>query len=237
MRPSVIAFGRFTVAPINFTAKARTRRPRLAKMRGCHESHPAGRRQGHAAAAADAAHAEADRPDLRSAVSAVSDRPAAAGAGDRRDRPQPELPAAPHRGGLRRRAATSASACATSSSRRRSAPAARSSSRPADYRGEPIVVFNGDVFTSVDLPAVHRAAPRAAGQGDDRADAGRQSVRLRPGRDRRRRQRPSVSREAVARSDPVRHDQRRHLRARAGDARSHSRATSRTRSSAATSRR
>ena len=79
-----------------------------------------------------------------------------------------------------------------------------------ERRGEPIVVFNGDVFTSVDLPAVLRAAPRAAGQGDDRADAGRQPVRLRPGRDRRRGQRPARSsrsrrrtRSAATRSTPA----------------------------------
>ena len=38
-----------------------------------------------------------------------------------------------------------------------------------------------------------RAAPRAEGQGDDRADAGRQPVGLRAGRDRRRRQRCGAS--------------------------------------------
>ena len=37
--------------------------------------------------------------------------------------------------------------------------------------------------------AVLAAPPRAQGQGDDRADAGRESARLRPGRDRRQRQR------------------------------------------------
>ena len=51
---------------------------------------------------------------------------------------------------------------------------------------ESVVVFNGDVLTQVDLGAGHRAAPRAQGEGDDRADAGRQPDRLRPGRDRRR---------------------------------------------------
>ena len=61
----------------------------------------------------------------------------------------------------------------------------------------------------------HRAAPRAQGQGDDRADAGRQPERLRAGRDRRRRQHPAVPREAERRRDHLRHDQRRHLHPRA----------------------
>ena len=42
---------------------------------------------------------------------------------------------------------------------------------------ESVVVFNGDVLTEIDLAAVIRAAPRAQGQGDDRADAGRQPDR------------------------------------------------------------
>ena len=44
-----------------------------------------------------------------------------------------------------------------------------------DQLTESVVVFNGDVLTQVDVNAVLRAAPRAQGQGDDRADAGRQS--------------------------------------------------------------
>ena len=90
-----------------------------------------------------------------------------------------------------------------------------------DSLTESVVVFNGDVLTQVDLAAVLRAAPRAQGQGDDRADAGRQPARLRPGRDRRRRQHPAVPREAGRRRDHLQHDQRRHLRARAGHLRSH----------------
>ena len=94
-----------------------------------------------------------------------------------------------------------------------------------ETRGEPIVVFNGDVFTAVDLAQRHRPASRAAGEGDDRAHAGGQSRRVRPGRDRRRRPRAALSREAVSRPDRLRHDQRRHLRARTGDARPDSRRT------------
>ena len=68
----------------------------------------------------------------------------------------------------------------------------------------------------------HRAASRAQGQGDDRADAGRQPDRLRPGRDRRGRQHPAVPREAERRRDHLQHDQRRHLRPRARHLRPHS---------------
>ena len=61
---------------------------------------------------------------------------------------------------------------------RRRAGAARHrrarSSTPATSLTESVVVFNGDVLTQIDLAAVIRAAPRAQGQGDDRADAGRQ---------------------------------------------------------------
>ena len=102
---------------------------------------------------------------------------------------------------------------------------------------ESVVVFNGDVLTEIDLGAGHRAAPRAQGQGDDRADAGREPVRLRPGRDRRRRQHPALPREAERRRDHLRHHQRRHLRPRAGHLRPHSRRTRRGRSSGASFRR
>ncbi len=81
------------------------------------------------------------------------------------------------------------------------------------------------------------AAPRAQGQGDDRADAGREPARLRPGRDRRRRQRPALPREAGRRRDHLQHHQRRHLRPRAGDLRPHPEGHAPGRSSAATSRR
>ena len=81
------------------------------------------------------------------------------------------------------------------------------------------------------------AAPRAQGQGDHRADAGREPARLRPGRDRRARQRLALPREAGRGRDHLQHDQRRHLRPRAGHLRSHSRRTRRGRSSAASSRR
>ena len=43
-----------------------------------------------------------------------------------------------------------------------------------DSLDDSVVVFNGDVLTQVDLGGRHRAAPRAQGEGDDRADAGRQ---------------------------------------------------------------
>ena len=157
-----------------------------------------------------------DRP-----VSAVSDRPAAAGAGNRRNRAEPELPAAAHRRGLRRRVRPR-----HPSPLRRRADAARHGRRHQvrgrASRGEPLVVFNGDVFTSVDLPAVlalHRERqakativltpvdnPSAYGLVETDADGNVHRV----------------SREAVARSDPLRHDQRRHLRARARHARSDS---------------
>ena len=120
---------------------------------------------------------EAHRSDLRSAVSAVPDRPAAAGAGDRRDRPQPELPAAPHRGGLRRRLATSASTSATSSSPTPLGTggaikfAAGDDPRRADRRVQRRRVHVGRSAGRA------RAASRAPGQGDDRADAGGQSRR------------------------------------------------------------
>ena len=55
-----------------------------------------------------------------------------------------------------------------------------------DSLTESVVVFNGDVLTQVDLGGGAAAAPRAQGEGDDRADAGREPARLRAGRDRRR---------------------------------------------------
>ena len=97
-----------------------------------------------------------------------------------------------------------ASRSATSSSPRRSAPAARCA-MPATRCTDSVVVFNGDVLTQVDLAAVLRAAPRAPGEGDDRADAGRQPDRVRARRDRRRRQYPPLPREAEAGRDHLRH--------------------------------
>ena len=91
-----------------------------------------------------------------------------------------------------------------------------------DSLTDSVVVFNGDVLTNVDLGARAPAAPRAQGQGDDRADAGRESARLRARRDRARRQHPAVPGEARRRRDHLQHDQRRHLRARAGHVRSDS---------------
>ncbi len=152
MRPSVRVLGRFTGCP-HLTANGRGRTPeprrataprhtgRFAKMRGRHESHPARRRPGHAASAAHAPHPEAHRPDLRSAVSALSDRPAAAGARDRRNCPQPQLPAPTDRGRLRRRLRSGRPAAV-----RRGAEAARhraepSSSPPADYHDGPLIVL------------------------------------------------------------------------------------------------
>ena len=85
---------------------------------------------------------------------------------------------------------------------------------------------------------MHRAPPRAPGQGHDRADAGRQPDGLRPGRDRRGRATSGAFLEKPTPDEiTLRHDQRRHLRARAGHVRPDSRRTRRGRSSAATSRR
>ena len=88
--------------------------------------------------------------------------------------PQPQLPAAADRRGLRRRRRPG-----VAHPLRRRAGAARHRRRdpvtPAQGdRRDTIVVFNGDVLTQVDLGGGDRAAPRAQGQGDDRADAGRQ---------------------------------------------------------------
>ena len=62
----------------------------------------------------------------------------------------------------------------------------------------------------------HPAPPRAPRAGDHRADAGREPDGLRPGRDRRGRQRPAVPREAESRRDHDEQHQRRHLHPRAG---------------------
>src|SRR5215471_495022 len=51
---------------------------------GCDEGDPARRRQGHEAASAHHSHAEAHRPNLRSAVLAVSARPHKESPGNRR---------------------------------------------------------------------------------------------------------------------------------------------------------
>src|SRR5262249_28045876 len=67
------------------------------------EGDPARRGQGHAAAAAHDPHPEADRPDLRSPLPALSARSPQAGPRDRRSDPEPELSAAAHRGDFRRR--------------------------------------------------------------------------------------------------------------------------------------
>ncbi len=100
-----------------------------------------------------------------------------------------------------------------------------------------IVVFNGDVMTSRRRQRRRPDAPRAAGEGHHRADAGGQSVGVRPRGNQRRRQRPPVPREAESRRDHLRHDQRRHLRPRARRRSTAFPRTSRIRSSAATSRR
>ena len=84
-----------------------------------------------------------------------------------------------------------------------------------------IVVFNGDVLTQVDLAAVLASASLAQGTRDDRADAGGQPERVRPGRNRRGAEHPAVPREAQARRDHHQLHQRRHLRAGAVDVRPH----------------
>ena len=181
-------------------------------------------------------HAEADRPDLRTGRSSTTRSTCCSRC---RRSTKSSSASTTSRAASRRSSATAkGSACgsATSSSRCRSAPAA-----PIRYAGrsltESVVVFNGDVLTAGRPRRRAPAAPRAQGQGDDRADAGRQSARLRPGRDRRRRQHPAVPREARRGRDHLQHDQRRHLRARAGHVRSDSRRTRPGRSSAASSRR
>ena len=186
---------------------------------GCHEGHPTRRRKGHAAQAAHAPHAQAHRPDLQPPVPALSDRPAQAGPRAQRGDPQPQLPAAPHRGRLRRRP-----------QRRAADPlpgrAAAARHRRRDQVHRALSRWAGDRLQRrrADRDRLERragAAPLAQGQGDHRADAGRQSDRLRPGRDRRRRQRAAVSREAEAGRDHHQQHQRRHLHPRAGHLRPH----------------
>ena len=84
-----------------------------------------------------------------------------------------------------------------------------------------LVVFNGDVMTSVDVKAVvaqHRERKAKATIVLTPVD---NPSRLRAGRDRVRRPRAPLPREAESRRDHLRHDQRRHLRARARHLRSH----------------
>ena len=91
---------------------------------------------------------------------------------------------------------------------------------------------------AADRPAGRdRAASGREGQGDDRADAGRQPVGVRTGRDRRRRQRPALPREAGRRT---RSPSTRSTPASTCSSRTRSiasRTTRRTRSSGSTSRR
>src|SRR6185295_12778047 len=96
MRPSVIVLGRFTLVSTILRQKVTASPPPFAIMPDCHEGDSAGRRQGFATPSPDAAHAEADRADLRSALSAVSNRSDPASPRNQRDRPQPQLPAAAH---------------------------------------------------------------------------------------------------------------------------------------------
>jgi NDP-sugar pyrophosphorylase family protein len=67
-----------------------------------------------------------------------------------------------------------------------------------DKLTESVVVFNGDVMTELDLAAVIRLASRTACAGDHRADAGRQSLGVRPGRNRPARQHPAIRGETQA---------------------------------------
>ena len=75
---------------------------------------------------------------------------------------------------------------------------------------ESVVVFNGDVLTGDRSGRRHSPAPRAQGQSDDRPDAGRQPVGLRPRRNRRRRatfsgswKNPTRTRSPATRSTPA----------------------------------
>ena len=119
-----------------------------------------------------------DRPFLR-----LPDRPAAAGAGNRRDHPEPELPAA----AASRRSSATARPRDSPALRRRAQPlgtggaikfAAGDSSRRADRRLQRRRLHVGRPAPCCGCTA--SAAPR-----DDRADARRESVRLRSRRDRR----------------------------------------------------
>ena len=78
-----------------------------------------------------------------------------------------------------------ASGSTTRSRRRRWVRAARSRT-PRPHLDDTTIVFNGDVLTDVDLPAVVRAHRASRGRGDPRAGARPQPGRLRPRRDRRR---------------------------------------------------
>ena len=91
-----------------------------------------------------------------------------------------------------------------------------------DKLTESVVVFNGDVMTQLDLAAVIRLHRERQRPRHDRPDAGRESLRLRAGRNRRRRQHPAVPREAEAGGDHDQPHQRRHLRPRARHLRSDS---------------
>ena len=146
-------------------------------MADCHESNPSCGREGHAAAAADPAHAQAHRADLRSALPPLPDRPDSADSGDRRDHPEPELPAAAHRGRLRRwlgaghqdplRRRTGAAG------HRRRGEVRRRWRHRLDRRVQRRRVDAGGPGGGA------RAAPRAAGARDHRADAGGQPQRVR----------------------------------------------------------
>src|SRR3954454_14211109 len=86
MRVTVSEFGRFISGVVH------------DNIGGCDEGDSARGGQGYAAAPVDGAHAKTDRADLRPALPSLSARSAEAGARDRRGDPQPQLPAAPHRG-------------------------------------------------------------------------------------------------------------------------------------------
>ena len=190
------------------------------KIVDCHESYPACRGERHAPSPADRPHAEADRADFQPAVSLLPDRSAAPGAGNRRGDPEPQLPAAPHRGDLRRRRRPRHEAAL----RRRAHPARHGGRGPvcrglADRVGRRLQWRRADPGR----PARRPGAPsRAQGEGDDCPDAGREPARLRPGRNRRERQHSALSREAGRGRDHLQHDQRRHLHPRAGHVRPHS---------------
>jgi hypothetical protein len=207
---------------------------RSGMIPGCHEGHPPRRRKGHAAQAAHAPHAEAHRPDLQPPVPALSDRPAQAGPRAQRGDPQPQLSTAPHRGRLRRRprrrTAHPLSGRAAAARHRRRDQVRRAAPRRTGHRLQ---------RRRADRDRPERragAAPLAQGQGDHRADAGREPVRLRPGGDRAGRRRAALPGEAQAGRDHHQQHQRRHLRPRAGHLRPHPQghaATSRRWSSAA----
>src|SRR5262245_20971916 len=72
-----------------------------SKIEVCHEGDPSRWRKGHAAASPHHPHTQTNRSHLQSPVSALPDRPAQTGAGNRRGDPQPQLSAPAHRGDLR----------------------------------------------------------------------------------------------------------------------------------------